>query len=350
MKLKQKMRQKMQPKMGRMDIDYQTLHDAFFRFQTKPKMTVHGDLYYEGKEFEVKLKSKLPGELSEELMRALGMTNGKMSPPPWLYNMQRYGPPPSYPNLKMGGVNAPIPEGTRYGYGEGEWGTPPTDEYGRPLYGDVFGTEKRQEEEDDVMTEPFDKTLWGQIVDEEEAEEEEEEASSEEEVEEVEEKEEEPEEDKSGMESTTSVASGLDTPEQLQLRKQQKDGTGTETPEERPKALYTILEEKPSVVPTNAMFGSSHTYVVPAATTAPLTMLKENQKRKEAKKPGEVAVAFTPEELENLDAATLKRKYEAQVETEKAQSRVDRSEINEVIEEQRKKKRKETKDKKKYKF
>lgn len=35
--------------MGRMDIDYQVLHDAFFKFQTRPKLTIVGDLYYEGK-------------------------------------------------------------------------------------------------------------------------------------------------------------------------------------------------------------------------------------------------------------------------------------------------------------
>jgi splicing factor 3B subunit 2 len=35
--------------MGKIDIDYSKLHDAFFRWQTKPKMTMHGDLYYEGK-------------------------------------------------------------------------------------------------------------------------------------------------------------------------------------------------------------------------------------------------------------------------------------------------------------
>ncbi|MBA0568657.1 hypothetical protein Golob_006134, partial [Gossypium lobatum] len=51
-KLKQKQRERMQPKMGKMDIDYQVLHDAFFKYQTKPKLTTHGDLYYEGKEFE----------------------------------------------------------------------------------------------------------------------------------------------------------------------------------------------------------------------------------------------------------------------------------------------------------
>lgn len=31
----------------------QVLHDAFFKYQTKPKLTAHGDLYHEGKEFEV---------------------------------------------------------------------------------------------------------------------------------------------------------------------------------------------------------------------------------------------------------------------------------------------------------
>lgn len=35
--------------MGRMDIDYAVFEDAFLRYQTKPKLTEHGDLYYEGK-------------------------------------------------------------------------------------------------------------------------------------------------------------------------------------------------------------------------------------------------------------------------------------------------------------
>ena len=41
------MREKVRPKMGKIDIDYQKLHDAFFRWQTKPRMSIHGDLYYE---------------------------------------------------------------------------------------------------------------------------------------------------------------------------------------------------------------------------------------------------------------------------------------------------------------
>lgn len=48
-KLKQKQREKMAPKMGRMDIDYQVLHDAFFKYQTRPKLTTLGEVYYEGK-------------------------------------------------------------------------------------------------------------------------------------------------------------------------------------------------------------------------------------------------------------------------------------------------------------
>ncbi|KAJ6396914.1 hypothetical protein OIU77_021865 [Salix suchowensis] len=85
-KLKQKQRERMQPKMGKMDIDYQVLHDAFFKYQTKPKLTTHGDLYHEGKEFEVKLREMKPGSLSQELKEALGMPEG--APPPWLINMQ----------------------------------------------------------------------------------------------------------------------------------------------------------------------------------------------------------------------------------------------------------------------
>ena len=43
----------MKPKMGKMDIDYeviiwqiinQVLHDAFFKYMTKSKMTDHGDM------------------------------------------------------------------------------------------------------------------------------------------------------------------------------------------------------------------------------------------------------------------------------------------------------------------
>ena len=136
-RLKQKGKDRTTAKLGKIDIDYQVLHDAFFKFQTKPKMSKVGELYFEGKEFEMDLGGKKPGVLSEEVKEALGMSDD--GPPPWLINMQRYGPPPSYPNLKIPGLSAPIPPGAAFGYHPGGWGKPPVDEYGNPIYGDVFG-------------------------------------------------------------------------------------------------------------------------------------------------------------------------------------------------------------------
>uniref|UniRef100_A0A7S2DDH9 PSP proline-rich domain-containing protein n=1 Tax=Alexandrium andersonii TaxID=327968 RepID=A0A7S2DDH9_9DINO len=47
--------------------------------------------------------------LSDKLKGALGLADGE--PPPWLANMQRHGPPPSNPGLRVPGLNAPTPEG-----------------------------------------------------------------------------------------------------------------------------------------------------------------------------------------------------------------------------------------------
>ena len=44
MSLKAKTRERVQPKMGKVDIDYQKLHDAFFKFMTKPNVTGFGEL------------------------------------------------------------------------------------------------------------------------------------------------------------------------------------------------------------------------------------------------------------------------------------------------------------------
>ncbi len=135
-----KAKERAHPKLGRLDIDYQKLHDAFFRFQTKPTFSSHGDVYFEGREFDSGLKQKKPGVLSEDLKLALNIPPN--APPPWLINMQRYGPPPSYPQLQIPGLNAPIPEGAQWGFHPGGWGKPPTDEYNRPLYGDVFASNR----------------------------------------------------------------------------------------------------------------------------------------------------------------------------------------------------------------
>jgi len=98
--LKAKQREKARPAMGKLDIDYQVLHDAFFKYQTKPRLSLFGEMYYEGKEFEVTMNSKKPGELSKSLRIALGMEDD-LAPPPWLINMQRYGPPPAFEKIKI---------------------------------------------------------------------------------------------------------------------------------------------------------------------------------------------------------------------------------------------------------
>ena len=43
--MKQKQRDRMQPKVGKLDIDYQVLHDAFFKHQTKPHLTLRGETW-----------------------------------------------------------------------------------------------------------------------------------------------------------------------------------------------------------------------------------------------------------------------------------------------------------------
>lgn len=55
----------------------------------------------------------------------------------------------------------------RYSYQPGGWGKPPVDEQGNPLYGDVFGV---NEEEEDQDAEPIDRTKWGELVESEEEE------------------------------------------------------------------------------------------------------------------------------------------------------------------------------------
>lgn len=142
MSMKQKNRNRVAPKMGSLDLDYRVLHDAFFKYQNREsvraKATKLGDLYYEGKEYETRKSAShaVGGPLSERLRDALGMVSSlNSSPPPWLINMQRYGPPPSYPNLRISGLNAPLPEGCSYGYHLNGWGKPPVDVFGRPLYG-----------------------------------------------------------------------------------------------------------------------------------------------------------------------------------------------------------------------
>ncbi|XP_061566330.1 splicing factor 3B subunit 2 isoform X2 [Cololabis saira] len=331
--MKTKMREKVRPKMGKIDIDYQKLHDAFFKWQIKPKLTIHGDLYYEGKEFETRLKEKKPGDLSDELRIALGMPvgpNAHKVPPPWLIAMQRYGPPPSYPNLKIPGLNSPIPENCTFGYHAGGWGKPPVDEMGKPLYGDVFGTNsidfQAKAEEEEV-----DHTPWGELEpsDEESSEEEEEEESDEEKP------------DETGFFTPadsglitpggfSSVPAGMETPELIELRKKKIEEAmdGNETPQ-----LYTVLPARQTGPVGAAMMASTHIYDMSGSAAGRKTGGGQESQG--------VEVALAPEELE-LDPMAMTQKYEEHVREQQAQ--VEKEDFSDMVAEhaakQKQKKRK----------
>ncbi|KAJ6825186.1 splicing factor 3B subunit 2 [Iris pallida] len=313
-KLKQKQRGHMQPKMGNMDIAYEDLSDAIFRYQTKPNLTTHGDLYHEGKEFEVKLRKMKPGMLSHKLKEALGMPVS--APPPWLINMQRYGPPPSYPHLKIPGLNAPIPSGASFGYHPGGWGKPPVDEFGRPLYGDVFGVQ--QKDQPDYEEEPVDRSKhWGDLEKEEV------------EVEEEEEEQMEEEEREAGMQSVDSLSStptGVETPDVIDLRKQQR--------KEQEKPLFQVLQVKEETIAPGTLLGTTHSYNLPAqekTDTKRVDLLRGHKSEK-------VDVTIQPDDLESMHDV-LPAKYEEAREKERLQNqKFDFSDM--VAEAERKRKRK----------
>jgi len=260
---KQKGRARVAPKMGKIDVDYKTLHDAFFKYQTKPAMNGYGELYYEGREFEQDVSVYRPGKVSDELKEALGMSGNV--PPPWLVNMQRYGPPPSFPNLKIQGLNAPLPAGASFGFHPGGWGKPPVDAYGRPLYGDVFAKEASEGESDFVYAgdgSVVAKGEWGaKPVGAESDSESEEEEDDEDDDEEEEEGEETADALGDGAASVATTVGGdgtssVDTSADVQLRKE----GGEETPQ-----LYTVLETKEKKAGAGEFFGSSVQYVLPGA-------------------------------------------------------------------------------------
>jgi splicing factor 3B subunit 2 len=313
--LKQKQRERVQPKMGKLDIDYQKLYEAFFRFQTKPELTRYGEVYYEGKEYETNLRHLRPGELSDELKEALNIPPG--APPPWLINQQRFGPPPSYPALKIPGLNAPPPPGAMWGYHPGGYGKPPVDEHNRPLYGgDIFGV--LQTQQNVQQGEPVEKDLWGELQ-----------AAEEESEEESEDEEEESEEDIGGGLQTPS---GTETPSgmvstipseygatesvsgEFDVRKHHR---GTETEETvHPRSAYHIIPEQQTRV--QGFFGGDRTYDLKSAQSHLPVLGSEDQGRKR-KKPGDVDVSMDPDSLQShdgVDKDSLQNLYESQKQQE----------------------------------
>lgn len=349
--LKAKTRERVQPKMGKVVVDYQKLHDAFFRFQTKPPLSQYGETYYEGKEYETKFKERKPGDLSVELKEALSIP--PMAPPPWLIAMQRFGPPPSYPHLKIAGLNAPIPEGAQWGFHPGGWGRPPLDEFGNPLYGDVLGLSQQQHQQQQEelqravswnIEEPLRKEAWGELEPEESEEEEEEDSEDEEDEGEGADEEEQDQSEEGaqripagGMETPGGLAStapsipgGMETPDFLELRKQQG---GVATPagmvDERPReqrSLYQVLPETQTRV--QGFMGSERGYDLSrpgggAASNGPPVLGAEDSSSSRKRKTGgtgNVDIALDPSQLEGLSEQELSDRYEAAKRAQQQQS------------------------------
>eukprot|EP00995_Heteronema_vittatum_P007587 NODE_2737_length_748_cov_148.005722_g1922_i0.p4 GENE.NODE_2737_length_748_cov_148.005722_g1922_i0~~NODE_2737_length_748_cov_148.005722_g1922_i0.p4 ORF type:complete len:204 (-),score=99.92 NODE_2737_length_748_cov_148.005722_g1922_i0:109-720(-) len=132
-------------------------------------------------------------------------------------------------------------------------GKPPVDEAGTPLYGDVFGVDKKTDEQ----SEPVDQRLWGEM---EEDDSDDEDSDAEGDADDV---------DEEGFASTAPPASegATETTESAT-----GTDTGTETPDvvqlkkfsgrEEDRKLFQTLETQKASVGANIM-GSSYTYAMP---------------------------------------------------------------------------------------
>ena len=335
--LKQKQRERVQPKLGKFDVDYQKMYEAFFRRQTKPPLTRFGEVYYEGKEFEINLRHLRPGELGDELREALNMPPG--APPPWLVNQQKYGPPPSYPALKVPGLNAPPPPGASWGYHPGGYGKPPVDDENRPLYGgDVFGVlgpEDTAMGGEDGFMESIDKTLWGELPPLQDADEDEEEDEDEED------EDDEGEEEVNGRETQAGRRTGVETPfggmetpggaastmpadfggthtssEEFNLRKERK-GNETET-SDHPRSAGQVLNERS--IRAEGFFGGERAYDLKGSSQGPppnIPMLGSDRDDRSGRKrkAGDLDVSIDVDALERDDRMTkdqVNRQYENQ--------------------------------------
>ncbi|GMM35114.1 U2 snRNP complex subunit [Saccharomycopsis crataegensis] len=217
--LKQKAREKVQPKMGKLDLDYEKLHDAFFKHQEKPRLYGYGDIYYEGKEQdEIDLKGIRPGKVSDKLRKALGIQNFEELP--WINNMRRFGPPPSYPGLRVAGLEL-------------------------QFYPESFQNMENKDPADELkeFLVPTENEHWGELKSVDEEQEEEEEEEGDEDSQEGEDVEYEDSEDEAEVvdESDMVPISSVEVRSGVSLS---TNGMKAVDDDGKPKKLYEVLEEK----------------------------------------------------------------------------------------------------------
>ncbi|KAG7885930.1 hypothetical protein KL938_000962 [Ogataea parapolymorpha] len=216
--LKQRMRERVQPRMGQLDIDFNKLYDAFFKNQTKPDLLRYGEVYFEGLESiellgPFKVSKYRPGVMSAWLREALGMIGPKSRLPPWYEKFQKLGPPPAYPYMRI----------------------------------NSDGTVSFDNDQRTVVNRagPVDRTRWGELEEIYESESEEEADQGEEEDEK------EQRTSRTGQESDTQyVASAGDVfidsleAKSVPLKNSQVQQVANENDDRYPKKLYTVLKEK----------------------------------------------------------------------------------------------------------
>ena len=232
--LRKQQRERVQPKMGKLDMDYEKLYDAFYKFQTKPRLFSYGELFEEGKESNDELILKIlkikPGIISKNLKIALGMPIEEENiPPAWITIMKDIGKPPSYRDLIIPGLDIG---------------------YSNTGYKDKNSDSKRKNFKHwgrlNVLDESSDEDEDDDVDDVDEEEEEEEEGEGEEEQEEVEKEKE--EETKSKDEPTLNdILSGLSAGNEDINEKSKED-----------KKLYKVLKETKLQSDDSSITG--HTY------------------------------------------------------------------------------------------
>ncbi|KAL8449102.1 hypothetical protein Emag_003773 [Eimeria magna] len=177
-----------------------------------------------------------------------------------LVHPPRYGPPPSYPRLRVPGLNAPIPAGASYGYQPGGWGRPPVDETGKLLF-QAPEEDAAEEEEQNAAGQGANQApaMWGELPPDAEVQEEEEEEEGEGAAGEGA-----PATAETpfagGVSSVGGSTLGLESPATMEL--QQRRGASS-VASSGPKA-YTILTPQDASVQQGQLFGVRHTYHIPS--------------------------------------------------------------------------------------
>jgi splicing factor 3B subunit 2 len=246
-------REQVRGKMGKLMLDYDAMYDAFFKSRYRPPMSGHGQVFDEERERERASAGQrriVPGLLSTRLRAALGMRT-PLAPPPWLFQMQRIGPPPAYPSLRIPGVNAPIPPGASWGFQAGQWGAPPLDARGQPM----FTPKPRLRSVDAANANELSSFgLWGRIK-----------IAGDDEHDQLAEGDDEAEQSDSDSSSSSSSSSDDESDDSDDDDDDDNDSDSDDDEEKQQRSLYRVLDEQKRNIDATSVMGSDRQYVVASA-------------------------------------------------------------------------------------